>query len=215
MVNILLADDHVLLRDALSTLINGFEGFRIIGVASNGQDVIKIMSEGPLPDLIILDLNMPEMDGFETTRWLAQQHPEVKILILTMYDSDIALIRLLQEGVRGFLKKDIHPEELRHALVTVVEQGYYYTNSTGGKIAALFKKNKGEPSALEKQSLTEMEIDFLKLVSSDMTYKEIAMQLHLSTRVVDNYRETLFDKLGVRSRVGLAVYAIKNGIIRF
>lgn len=215
MVNILLADDHVLLRDALSTLINGFEGFRIIGVASNGYEVQKIMSEGQLPDLIILDLNMPEMDGFETTRWLAQQHPEVKILILTMYDSDIALIRLLQEGVRGFLKKDIHPEELRHALQTVVEQGYYYTNSTGGKIAALFKKNKGEPSALEKQSLTEMEIDFLKLVSSDMTYKEIAMQLHLSTRVVDNYRETLFDKLGVRSRVGLAVYAIKNGIIRF
>lgn len=215
MVNILLADDHVLLRDALSTLINGFEGFRIIGVASNGYEVQKIMSEGQLPDLIILDLNMPEMDGFETTRWLAQQHPEVKILILTMYDSDIALIRLLQEGVRGFLKKDIHPEELRHALQTVVDQGYYYTNSTGGKIAALFKKNKGEPSALEKQSLTEMEIAFLKLVSSDMTYKEIAMQLHLSTRVVDNYRETLFDKLGVRSRVGLAVYAIKNGIIRF
>jgi len=205
----------VLLRDALSTLINGFEGFRIIGVASNGYEVQEIMSEGQLPDPIILDLNMPEMDGFETTRWLAQQYPEVKILILTMYDSDIALIRLLQEGVRGFLKKDIHPEELRHALQTVVDQGYYYTNSTGGKIAALFKKNKGEPSALEKQSLTEMEIAFLKLVSSDMTYKEIAMQLHLSTRVVDNYRETLFDKLGVRSRVGLAVYAIKNGIIRF
>jgi DNA-binding NarL/FixJ family response regulator len=215
MVHIILADDHVLLRDALCTLINGFEGFRIIGVASNGREVMQKISDGQRPDVILLDLNMPEMDGFETTRWLAQHHPEVKILILTMYDSDIALIRLLQEGVRGFLKKDIHPEELRHALSTVVEQGYYYTNSTGGKIAALFKKNKGEPSALEKQSLTEKEIEFLKLVSSDLTYKEIAMQLHLSTRVVDSYRETLFDKLGVRSRVGLAVYAIKNGIIRF
>lgn len=215
MVKIILADDHILLRDALSSLINEFDNFKIVGVASNGQEVIRLFSDGQKPDIVILDLNMPLMDGFETTKWLSLNHPDVKILILTMYDSDIALIRLLQEGVRGFLKKDIHPEELRHALQTVVEQGYYYTNSTGGKIAALFKKSKGEQSALEKQSLTEKEIEFLKLVSTDMTYKEIAMQLHLSTRVVDNYREALFEKLGVRSRVGLAVYAIKNGIIRF
>ncbi len=212
---IILADDHILLRDALASLINRFENFKVIAVASNGTEVLDAVKAGEIPDIIILDLNMPKMDGYEVTKWISFYHPQIKILILTMYDSDIALIRLLQEGVRGFLKKDIHPDELRNALETVVEHGYYYTNSTSGKIAALFKKNKGETSSLQKNTLTETEIDFLKLASSDMTYKEIAMQLNLSTRVVDNYRETLFDKLGVRSRVGLAIYAIKNGIVSF
>lgn len=212
---IILADDHILLRDALASLINRFENFKVIAVASNGTEVLDAVKAGEIPDIIILDLNMPKMDGYEVTKWISFYHPQIKILILTMYDSDIALIRLLQEGVRGFLKKDIHPDELRNALETVVEHGYYYTNSTSGKIAALFKKNKGETSSLQKNTLTETEINFLKLASSDMTYKEIAMQLNLSTRVVDNYRETLFDKLGVRSRVGLAIYAIKNGIVSF
>lgn len=212
---LVLADDHVLLRDALANLINSFPGFIISGLASDGKGVMECVHKNGPPDIIILDLNMPVMDGYETTKWLAQNHPDVKILILTMYDSDIALIRLLQEGVRGFLKKDINPDELQHALETVVEQGYYYTNRTSNKIAALFKKSKGEASSLQKNSLTETEIQFLQLASSDMTYKEIAMQLNLSTRVVDNYREGLFEKLSVRSRVGLAIYAIKNGIVSF
>ncbi len=212
---IILADDHILLRDALANLINGFSNFKVTGLASDGTGVqVAIQQSGP-PDIIILDLNMPNMDGYETTQWLAQNYPDIKILILTMYDSDIALIRLLQEGVRGFLKKDINPDELRNALETLVEQGYYYANSTSGKIAALFKKSSSAQSTLEKNTLTETEIAFLKLASSDMTYKEIAMQLGLSTRVVDNYREALFEKLGVRSRVGLAIYAIKNGIVNF
>lgn len=212
---LILADDHILLRDALANLIGNFPGFFVTGLASDGRGVMDCIHRNGAPDIIILDLNMPVMDGYETTKWLAQTHPQVKILILTMYDSDIALIRLLQEGVRGFLKKDINPDELRHALEMVVEQGYYYTNNTSTKIAALFKKSKGEASSLQKNSLTETEIEFLKLASTDMTYKEIAMQLNLSTRVVDNYREGLFEKLNVRSRVGMAIYAVKNGIVSF
>jgi len=213
--SLILADDHILLRDALANLISNFPGFIIKGLASDGKEVMECIKKSGAPDIIVLDLNMPTMDGYETTKWLAQTYPQVKILILTMYDSDIALIRLLQEGVRGFLKKDINPDELRHALEIVVEQGYYYTNATSNKIAALFKKSKGETSGLQKSSLTETEIEFLKLSSTDLTYKEIAMQLNLSTRVVDNYREGLFEKLNVRSRVGMAIYAIKNGIVSF
>jgi two-component system, NarL family, invasion response regulator UvrY len=215
MQNIILADDHILLRDALGNLINRFPNFNVSGLAANGKEVQQLLQTGTKANIIILDLNMPLMDGFETTTWLNKEHPEIKILILTMYDSDIALIRLLQEGVRGFLKKDINPDELQNALHTVVEQGWYYTNSTGGKIAALLKKEKGTQSTLEKNTLSETEIAFLKLACSDKTYKEIAIELNLSTRVVDNQREALFEKLGVRSRVGLAIYAIKNGIVRF
>ena len=104
---VILADDHVLLRDALAALIDSFEECKIIAVASNGKELVRLIEAGQLPHIVVLDLNMPEMDGYETAQWLQDTHPDIKILILTMYDSEIALIRLLQVGVRGFLKKDI------------------------------------------------------------------------------------------------------------
>lgn len=106
---VLLADDHVLLRDALATLIDSFSEFKITAVASNGKEVVSFIENGQLPDIVLLDLNMPEMDGYQTAQWLHDEHPGIKILILTMYDSEIALIRLLQVGVRGFLKKTFIP----------------------------------------------------------------------------------------------------------
>jgi DNA-binding NarL/FixJ family response regulator len=210
-----LADDHILLRDALSALINSFAQYRVVGVAGNGLQVQQMIKDGQVPDIMILDLNMPEMDGYATANWLNVHHPSIKILILTMYDSDLALIRLLQQGVRGFLKKDIHPEELLHALDAVLNIGYYYPNSTSGKIASLFKRKETGETGLEKNMLTETELSFLRYVSTDMTYKEIAAAMNLGTRVIDNHREALFEKLDVRSRVGLAIYAIRNGIVSF
>jgi two-component system invasion response regulator UvrY len=103
--NVILADDHTLLRDALANLINTFEDFRVVATAGNGRELVTAIANGSKPDLVILDLNMPLMDGFETAKWLQENHPEVNSLILTMYDSEIALIRLLQVGVKGFLKK--------------------------------------------------------------------------------------------------------------
>ena len=212
---IVLADDHILLRDALASLINTFEEFNVTGVAANGKEVINIFTNGNIPHLIILDLNMPEMDGYETTRWLQDNHPGVKILILTMYDSEIAMIRLLQTGVRGFLKKDVHPAELKAALLSVAENGYFYSNSATGKLASFFQKSHSSQSSIEKALFTEKEIEFLKLASTDMTYKEIAYKMDLTPRAIDGYRDGLFDKLDVKSRVGLAIYAVKNGIITF
>ena len=107
MNNILFADDHVLLRDALTNLINSFQDFRVLDTADNGKELIQLMNNGIRPNIILLDLNMPVMDGFETAKWLHEHRPNIHTLMLTMYDSEIALIRLLQYGVRGFLKKDI------------------------------------------------------------------------------------------------------------
>lgn len=208
---IILADDHILLRDALASLINNFDAFTVTAVASNGREVIQAIANGCQADIALMDLNMPQMDGYETAKWLAQQHPGIKIIILTMYDSEIALIRLLKAGVHGFLKKDIHPDELKSALLTVAAGEYYYSNHTTVKIASLFRK----PSGLQKSTLSDIEIEFLKLASTDMTYKEIAQALGMTPRHVDNYRDALFTKLDVKSRVGLAIYAVKNGIITF
>jgi two-component system invasion response regulator UvrY len=210
-----LADDHVLLRDALATLIDSFKETKVIAVASNGKELLESIGKGQLPNIVVLDLNMPVMDGYETAQWLQQNHPGIRILILTMYDSEIALIRLLQMGVRGFLKKDIHPNELRNALLAVAEDGYYYSHNTTGKLANFFQKNHNSNSSFEKALLTKVDIEFLKLASTDMTYKEIANAMNITPRAIDGYRDGLFDKLDVKSRVGLAIYAVKNGIVTF
>jgi len=212
---VILADDHVLLRDALAALIDSFEECKIIAVASNGKELVRLIGTGKLPDIVILDLNMPEMDGYETAQWLQDTYPGIRILILTMYDSEIALIRLLQVGVRGFLKKDIHPFELKAALLSVANDGYYYAHNTTGKLASLFQKNQQNKSSIDKAILTQLDIEFLKMASTDMTYKEIAQAMNITPRAIDGYRDSLFEKLDVKSRVGLAIYAVKNGIVTF
>ncbi|MEO6253288.1 MAG: response regulator transcription factor [Ferruginibacter sp.] len=212
---LILADDHILLRDALANLINKFEEFNVTAVAGNGKEVIQCIENGTAVDMVLMDLNMPEMDGYEAAKWLVKNRPDIKIVILTMYDSEIALIRLLQAGVNGFLKKDIHPSELKNALLTVAGGDFYYSNHTTVKLASLFRKTATNHSNLERSILNETEIEFLKLASTEMTYKEIAQAMKLSPRHIDSYRDALFGKLDVKSRVGLVIYAVKNGIVNF
>ncbi len=212
-VKIALVDDHILLRNALAKLIGGFSNCRVILEVDNGKQLGTELNASYLPDVILLDLNMPGMDGFETAAWLRDHHPAIRILMLTMYDSDQALIRLLQSGVKGFLKKDIHPSELNFAINAVVQAGFYYSQQVSGKMANLFRNGNGHTMALERAMLTSQEIVFLKLASSDLTYKEIAMHMKLNPRAVDSLRDHLFEKLEIKSRVGLAMYAIRHGIV--
>lgn len=212
---IILADDHILLRDALANLINKFDEFSVTAVAGNGKEVIDFIESGYMADIVLMDLNMPEMDGYEAAKWLVKNRPAIKIVILTMYDSEIALIRLLQAGVHGFLKKDIHPAELKNALLTVAGGDYFYSNHVTVKLASLFKKNDQNQSNLEKSILNDIEIEFLKLAGTEMTYKEIAKAMRLSPRHIDSYRDALFTKLEVKSRIGLVIFAVKNGIVSF
>ena len=141
MTKIALADDHVLLRTALASLIDSFDNCRVIQQAGDGNELIEQIKQGCRPDVVILDLNMPHKDGYEAAVWLKDNHPNVHVMMLTMYDSESALIRLLQVGVKGFLKKDIHPSELKFAIQSVVQSGYYYSHTTSGKLANLFRLN--------------------------------------------------------------------------
>jgi two-component system invasion response regulator UvrY len=213
--NVILVDDHVLLRDALASLINTFDDCHVMNVAGNGKELVHEIEHGNIPNIVLLDLNMPEMDGYDTAKWLHDKHPQIGVLILTMYDSEIALIRLLQLGVKGFLKKDVHPDELKSAITAVANGEYHYSHGVTGKLATLFQINHANNSSLDKSILNGIEIEFLKLASTDMTYKEIADIMKLTPRMIDNHRDSLFIKLNVKSRVGLAIYAIKNGIVTF
>lgn len=212
-IKIAMADDHILLRNALTTLINNTEKCKVIIEAGNGKELIQKINENNMPDVLILDLNMPEMNGYETALYFQQNLPDVKVLMLTMYDSEIALIRLLKAGVKGFMKKDIHPTELLHAIETVYFQGFYYSLHTSSKLAGLFREQKNDSKSFEKVLLSDIDIEFLELVCTEMTYKEIASKLKMNPRAIDGLRDSLFTKLDVKSRVGLAMYSIKHGIV--
>lgn len=212
-ITVALVDDHALLRAALTGLIENFENCRIVCQANDGKELIKFVSENAPPDVILLDLNMPHMAGFETAAWLKANMPNINVLMLTMYDSEMLLIRLLKAGVRGFLKKDIHPDELKLAIKTVVETGYYYSHHTSGKLANLFRQCKENYPLLEDSVLTDQELRFLELACTEMTYKEIAIAMKLNPRGVDSLRDYLFAKLDVKSRVGLALFAIRKGLV--
>lgn len=214
-IKVALVDDHILLRHALASLINQSDRCTVNIEASNGKDFLDKLNTGSIPEIAILDLNMPVMDGQETAEWLQRHHPEINVLMLTMYDSELVLIRLLKAGVKGFMKKDIHPTELMFAIQSVVDNGYYYSAHTSSKLAGLFKESENKTPLFQKIMLDDLEMDFLKLACSEMTYKEIAQKMNMNPRAIDGIRDALFTRLDVKSRVGLAMYALRHGLVSF
>jgi two-component system, NarL family, invasion response regulator UvrY len=214
-IKVALADDHVLLRNALASLIDSFGDCKVIYQCGSGMEVKAELKNRNIPDVLLLDLNMPEMNGFETAEWMHTHFPDVHILMLTMYDSELTMIRLLKSGVKGFLKKDIHPSELKFAIHSVMESGYYYSNHITGKLVNLFRNSSDNYQNVQKALLGEQEMTFLNLICSDLTYKEIAQKMGLNPRAIDTLRDQLFIKMDVKSRVGLAMVAIRHGLATF
>ncbi len=205
-----LADDHRLIAESLSHLINDIPGFEVTLVASNGKTLLdSLATAGKLPDIIILDINMPVMNGVAAARELSTKYPLVRLLALSMNDDETSVIQMIRAGCRGYLLKDCTQSELHRALTEILERGFYYSDFVTGKLIHTIHKEEKNP--LPGFKLTEREMEFIRLAASEMTYKEIATTMGLSERTIDGYREALFDKLGVRSRVGLVLFAIKLG----
>jgi two-component system, NarL family, invasion response regulator UvrY len=215
MVKVALADDHILLRNGLAGLINGFDGYTVLFEANNGQDLMNTLDTNNLPDLVLLDINMPVKDGFETALWLKQNHPDIKVLALSMYDNEPSIIKMLRNGAKGYLLKDTAPKEFKTALDAVMSKGFYYSEMVTGKLIHAVN-NMDEPQQQKNSfsKLNEKETEFLKLACTEMTYKEIADKMFLSPRTIDGYRDALFEKLNVKTRVGLVMYAIKTGLVQ-
>jgi two-component system invasion response regulator UvrY len=208
-----LADDHVLIRNGLAGLINSFDDYKVLFQATNGIDFIDKLSTNEVPDIVLLDINMPKKDGYETALWLKQNHPDVKVLALSMYDNETAIIRMLKNGAKGYILKDAEPMELKTALDSVMQKGYHYSELVTGHLINTI--NKIDDGAKNKSALllSDREMEFLHHVCSELSYKEIADKMFVSPRTVDGYREALFEKLNAKTRVGLVLYAIKNGIV--
>lgn len=204
-----LADDHILLRKGLVSLVQNL-GYSVLLEVDNGNELIQKLQSGIEPDLILMDINMPVLDGYEATKWIKENKPLIKVLALSMYDDEKAIMKMLRNGARGYILKDSEPSELRMALEAVITKGYYYSELVTGKL--IHAINGGNETSKQEVKLNERELEFLKLACSELTYKEIAAQMHLSPRTIDGYRDALFEKLDIKTRTGLAIYAIKNGI---
>lgn len=214
MQNVVLVDDHVLLRNGLANLIESFGDYKVLFQADNGEQFIEKLNAGPLPHIVLMDINMPVKDGYETSVWLKKNHPGIKILALSMYDNENSIIRMFKAGAKGYILKDCDPSELQIALNALVTKGFYHSEMITGKlIHNINTLDEKENETNKVTKLNEREIAFLKLACTEYTYKEIADKMFVSTRSVDGYRDGLFEKLHVKSRVGLVMFAIKNGII--
>jgi DNA-binding NarL/FixJ family response regulator len=214
MANIALADDHVLLRNGLANLIRNF-GHEVVFEANNGEDMIKYIQVGKEPDLILMDINMPVKDGYETAAWLKNNYPGIKVLALSMLDDENAIIRMIKNGARGYVLKESEPAELRDAINAVLQKGFYYSEMVTGRLVhSISGVDDESQNSQQVIQLTEREIEFLKLACTEMTYKEIAAKMYLSPRTIDGYRDALFLKLDIKTRTGLVIYAIKNGIVK-
>jgi two-component system, NarL family, invasion response regulator UvrY len=211
MINLVLVDDHILLRNGLANLLTS-KGFNILFQASNGKEFIDNLLPSNLPDVVLMDINMPIMDGFETTQWLTKNYPAVKVIAVTMYDSETNIIKMIRAGARGYILKYDEPEELINAITIIAQSGFYYSDLVNFKLvnAAIGTSNKNNVAI----SLNEKETTFLKLCCTELSYKDIAAEMYLSPKTIENYREQLCVKLEIHTRIGLVLYAIKSGVFK-
>jgi DNA-binding NarL/FixJ family response regulator len=208
--SIVIVDDHVLIAKALRSIMANFVDFEVWYECENGRDLQnKLAAQNKVPTIVLLDISMPIMDGFETALWLKENHPNVLVMALSMQDDDTSVIKMIKNGAKGYMLKNTHPADLEIALKTLVASGYYYPEWAASKVFA----SMGSPINFTKsgENITEREKEFLKYSVTEMSYKEIAEKMICSPRTVESYRDNLFEKLELKSRVGLAVYAIKNG----
>ncbi|RYD98214.1 MAG: response regulator transcription factor [Sphingobacteriales bacterium] len=212
-IQVIVVDDHQLMARGICDLVNSVPGYQVLYEARNGKELIQYLEndKNDFPDIILLDINMPVMNGFQTMDWMQQNHSEIPVLALTINDDDASVINMLRRGVRGYLLKTSDAEELVAAMETILKRGFYSSEIASTRLLNNIVKRNGK--VLQDMELKERELEFLKLACTDDTYVQIADKMCLSPKTVDHYREALFEKFNVRSRVGLVLFAIKNKLV--
>lgn len=206
-----IVDDHKLFAKSLALLVESFKDYEVVLEAVNGIDLQqKLIGIKNLPEIIFLDMNMPEMNGVATAKWLTERYPEIKLVALSMNNADRSIIEMIKAGCCSYLLKDTEPDELEKALRDIDKKGYFNGDATNIHFRRLLSSHNETALA----SITEKEKIFIKLACTDLTYKQIASEMSCSERTVDGYRENLFKKLKVQSRVGLAMEAIRKDLMQ-
>lgn len=211
-IRVALIDDHQMFLRSLGLLLHTLPDVEVCLEALNGKDLMEKLErdKGAMIDVALLDVNMPVMNGYETARWLREHYPSIKIIALSMNDKDRAIIKMFSAGCCAYLLKDMSPDILEKALHAVYKDGYFNYDNWHMSPARIFSEIENDIS----KKISKREMEFLALACSDLTYKQIAAEMNLSERTIDGYRESLFGKMNVQSRVGLCLEAIRLDLVR-
>ncbi|MFC4261373.1 response regulator [Ferruginibacter yonginensis] len=208
MIRVGIVDDHQLFVKSLSLMLATFKDVEVSIEANSGADLQQQLHPNTLPDIILLDVNMPIMNGVETAKWVTANFPTIKLVALSMNNDDNDIINMIKAGCCAYLLKDTHPNELEKALIDIHQKGFYHSDMSNINFRRILQ--------IQQQAsiqLTERELQFLQYACSDLTYKNIASLMNVSESRVDAYRERLFEKLQVQSRVGLCLEAVRKKLI--
>ncbi len=213
-IKLAVVDDQDLFRECFTSIVSKLPGIEITVEANNGKDLLeKLKSIEYHPDVVLLDLDMPVMNGVETTRRLRSNYPNVKIIILSMHDEQKYIFRMLQLGIHGYLAKNAQLEDVQKAITSVHKNGFYFNE----KLVTLLKDNTGDNTVSENPKLdldfTKRELEVLKLICLEYTTIEISERLFLSERTIEGHRQNLISKTNSRNIVGLVVFAVKNKLV--
>jgi DNA-binding NarL/FixJ family response regulator len=212
-IKIAIADDYKIFREGLKVGLSADDAMEVVLEADNGEDLMKGL-ETITPDVILMDLKMPLMDGMEATREVRKKYPSIKVLVVSMYEDDKFIIHLMENGANGYLLKNTEPDEIRRSIYSVHENGYYFNDLVNkALLKKLVLKNNLKPSFNQNVELTEREQEVLKLICEEKTAAEIAKEIFLSPRSVEGIRQRLIEKVGVRNSAGLVMFAVKNGLV--
>lgn len=207
-ITIGIIDDHQLFLKSLSLMLKSFRDYDVVIEALNGKDLQeKMANQAVIPSIMLIDVNMPVMNGLETASWLSANYPQIKLVALSMNDGDKVIIDMIKAGCCAYLLKETHPDELEKALQEISAKGYYNADASNINFRRLLNSEK------DSVVINDKEKQFLQHACSDLTYKQIAALMNLSERTIDGYREVLFGKFKVQSRVGLAMEAIRRGLV--
>lgn len=204
--SVVVVDDHFLLSQAIGGLVQDFKNFKVLYLCKNGQDLLdKLEDPNNIPDLVLMDIKMPILNGIETTEILTKKFPKIKVLALSIEEDEYTILKMLRAGARGYLMKDTKKDILEEALLEVMEKGRYYTNTVSQILMGSVEKE-------IDTELKEKEIEFIKLACTDMSYKEIAEAMYCSYKTVEGYRDAVHKKLKIKNRIGLVLFAIHHNL---
>ncbi len=211
-VKIALADDHKIVRDGIKTMLESQPEIDVVAEASNGNELLEKL-EDTLVDLVIMDISMPKKDGIQATKEVKEEHPNVKVLALTMSNDDLHIRQMIQAGASGYIMKSAGRQDLKNAIETIMSGKHYFSDEATQSIMMDLVKGKGKSTTMDAVHITDRELEILELIVQEFTNQEIAEKLFISSRTVDAHRRNLLQKTGARNTAGLVKYAFQHNLI--
>jgi DNA-binding NarL/FixJ family response regulator len=211
-IKVLLADDHKIVRDGIKLMLEPQAGIDVVAEAENGRQVLKKI-EDHVVDLVVMDINMPEMDGITATKAIKEKYPDIKVLALTMSNDDLHIRQMIQAGASGYIMKSAGRNELKDAIYTIMDGKHYFSDEATQSIMMDLVKGKGKSSSPDPIHITDRELEILELIVKEFTNQEIAEKLYISSRTVDAHRRNLLQKTGARNTAGLVKYAFQHNLV--